>query len=156
MKRWVLIFLLGFTGSCTKALVQAQTIPVEARSRSYVASPNDVYYAVRSSLEHAGYDVASEKLEDGIITTTWIPATSDSHYYRVFDRKEYGVTGVYYMLEVSIAPDDRRTRVNIVAKTKSLAGNVTSSGIEEKKILKKVANALRRSEPSISNIGITE
>lgn len=143
--------------SCSKPLANARVLPrVDYQSRAFEADPNKVYYAVRDSLIQSGYGVASEKLDEGSIATTWVSTTSDSHYIEVFGRRDYGINGAYHQLDIQLSRDDGRTTVRIGSKMKSLVSTLRSSGKEERKILKLVADRLRTKEPEITNLGMEE
>jgi hypothetical protein len=160
MKKIALI-LLAFTAlvasACTKPLANASiTRNLEFMSRSYAANANDIYYASKWALEESGYPISGENLKDGILTTTWLPVKSSSHYINVFDRPDYGVTNSYYQLEIQVVPEGGRTEVRIAARTKSLVSNLKSSGTEERKVLDLIGGYLRKDEPTVTNLGIDE
>lgn len=143
--------------ACSKPLATAHIAPdVEYIGRSYAANANDTYYAVRWALNEAGLPVASEDLTAGIITTKWVPVTSDSHYIDVFGRRDYGVTNSYYQLDLRISFDGGRAQVQAAARAKTLAARFKSSGIQERKVLDLIGAYLRTGEPEVTNLGINE
>ncbi len=143
--------------ACSKPLATARIAPdVQYVSRTYAANANDTYYAVRWALNEAGLPVASEDLAAGIITTKWVPVTSDSHYIELFGRRDFGVTNSYYQLDLRISFDGGRAQVQAAARAKTLATNFKSSGIQERKVLDLIGAYLRTSEPEVTNLGITE
>ncbi|HPQ81433.1 MAG TPA: hypothetical protein PLZ86_06875 [bacterium] len=151
------LFLACLTSSCSKPLASAKVRTGSPEvSRDYAALPNDIYYATRWALVEAGYAVALENLQDGVIMTSWEPVRSDSHFIPLFDRKDYGVTNSYHQLEIKIVPGGGRTDVKITSRVKSLAARIKSTGIEEKKILDGIGNYLRKTEPSLTNLGVSE
>lgn len=129
---------------------------VEYESRDYAAGANDIYYAVRWALVECGYPVANENLPDGIITTAWVPVKSDSHYVDVFGRPDYGVTNSYHQLEVQVVPEGGRTTVKVGSRFKSMLAYLKSSGFEERKVLDRIGDRLRKAEPTVTNLGIDE
>lgn len=143
--------------ACAKPLAIGRvTGQVEYISRDYAAAPNDVYYALKWALVEGGYPIANENLEDGIFTTAWLPVTSDSHYIKFFGRPDYGVTNSYYQLEVQVVPQGGRTEVRVGSRAKTLASNFKSSGVEERKVLDRIGNRLRKTEPELTNLGVRE
>lgn len=151
-----LLIALSFC-ACAKPLATAKvTGKIDFVSRDYAATANDIYYALKWALVEYGYPVANENLADGVFTTAWLPVRSDSHYIRLFNRNDYGVTNSYYQLELQVVPQGGRTLVRIGSRAKSLVINMKSSGFEERKILDSIGNRLRKEEPEITNLGVNE
>lgn len=159
MNRCALFFMVAVmfaAQACAKPLATAKVLPeVNYISREFAAVPNDVYYSVRWGLDQHGYEVATEDLENGIITTAWRPVTSDSHYLPFFNRRDYSVTNSYHQLEIHISSQDGRSRVKVGSRIKSLVSNLKSSGIEERKVLASIGDYLGTSEPEITNLRVT-
>ena len=146
-----------FLSACSKPMAYGHIAqPIEYFSNDYAASPNDAYYAVRWALKDAGYPVEKEDLPGGIITSKWLPVTAGSHYVEIFGRRDYGATNSYYQLEVRITPGSGRTLVKVGSRVKTLAHNLKSSGVEERKVLAFVGNYLRSNEPNLTNLGLQE
>ena len=154
----VLLVIGVMTGACNKPFLHAKTSKnVQFESREFRASANQCYYALRYAFKINGYSMGSENLTDGILTTTWAPVTSDSHYLPLFDSRDYGVTGAYHQLEARVVPRGQdRTKLEIGSRVKGVVSNMKTSGVEERKILATVGNYLRKSEPEITNEGIEE
>lgn len=155
----VLVLVLGvIAGACNKPFLRAKTSKnVEFESKVFNATPNDCYYALRYAFKVNGYSMGSENLMDGVLTTTWTPVTSDSHYMQVFDSRDYGVTGSYHQLEARVVPRGQdNTKLEVASRVKGVASNVKSSGVEERRILATVGDYLRKHEPEITNEGIEE
>lgn len=150
------LFALVLAG-CSKPMASAKVVSdVEYYSRSYAANTNDTYYAVRWALKAVNIPVANEDLNNGVITTKWIPVSSGSHYIELFGRPDYGATNSYHQIDVHISSDQGRSLVKVGSRIKTLAANFKSSGNIEKKVLDEVGNFLRTSEPDITNLGINE
>ena len=149
--------LLLIASSCSKPLASAKvregSPPLSA---SFAAVPNDIYHAAKWALSEAGYSVASENLQDGVLESSWTPVTSDSHYIPLFERKDYGVTNSYHQLVVRIIPDGGRTDVEVSSSVKSLVANIKSSRIEERRVLEGIGDYLRKQEPALTNLGVDE
>jgi len=153
----ICVVLVCAVAACSKPLIDGRIAKnVRYHTRDYAANPNQLYYAARWALEENGYAVAKEDLPQGTVITTWQPVTSDSHYMKVFDRKDYGVTGSYYQLKIYIMSGGGRPKVRVGAPVKTIVANMMSSGVEEKKILDGIGNYLRSANPNLTNLGITE
>ncbi len=159
MKHLVWIFfaiILFATASCSKPLAVAKVNPsVRYVTREYVATPNDVYYAVRWALDQHGYALDQEDLGNGIVTSTWGPVRSDSHYVELFGRPQYTANSAHYQLDVKIIPDGANTKVRVGTRIKSLTSSLLSSGVEEDKVLISVGDYLRVEAPTITNLGVS-
>lgn len=159
MKRNPLLLLAVFSilTGCSKPILSAKiAADSPGVGRDYAALPNDVYYAARWALVNSGIPVANENLHDGVITSTWIPVSSGSHYIDLFDRKDWGVTNSYYQIEVRILPEEGRTSVTVITRPKTIVNNLRSSGAKEKEVLAAIGNSLRKSSPEITNLGVSE
>jgi len=158
MKKLALVIVaFSLFCGCSKPMVGGTvTTDNKAFSKDYAATPNQAYYAVRFALEENGYALDKEDLGAGIITTTWQPVTSDSHFIDVFGKRDYGVTNSYYQLKVYVVNEGDRTKVKITAPAKTLATKFESSGKQEKKVLASIGDYLRKREPDVTNIGIME
>ena len=125
-------------------------------SRDYATDPNDAYYAVRWALKENDLSVADEDLPAGVIKTSWVPVTSDSHYLALFGRRDYGVTGSYFQLEIHLVERGGRTQVKVGSRAKTLVNNLKSSGEVEYAVLNDIGNYLRKSAPEITNLGVND
>ena len=155
----VLILVLGVAaGACNKPFLRAKTSKnVKFDSKEFNATPNDCYYALRYAFKINGYSMGSENLSDGVLKSTWLPVTADSHYVPLFDSRDYGATGAYYQLEARVVPrGQNRTKLEIGSRVKGVVSNIQSSYVEEQKILATVGSYLRKREPEITNEGIEE
>lgn len=151
------LFIVIAAAGCAKPMMNATVIKdIYYESDDYAAVPNDVYYAIRWAMKENGYAVDEENLSDGVITSTWIPVKSDSHYIPMFGRREYGVTSSYYQLKIQVVSEEGRTRVKVGTRIKTLVSNLTSSGIEEKKLLAGIGDYLRKKNPDLTNLGVNE
>jgi hypothetical protein len=160
-KRYLIlaIVMLGVVvGGCNKPFLRAKpSKDVTFESRTYKATANNCYYAIRFALKRSGYTMSSENLADGLLKSSWVPVTSDSHYLPLFDSRDYGVTGAYHQLEIQVVPHgSHRTEVRVGSRVKAVVTGLQSSGVEERKVLAEVGDYLRKNEPEITNDGIGE
>lgn len=151
-------YLLPFTFSaCAHPAYEGREVTTKTFSRQFTTDANQAYYAVRWALKTDGYAITEEDLQNGLVKTGWLATKVDSHYLNVFGRRDYGVNGGYYMLDVVIKPPEGgQTEVSITSHVKSIMANLKSSGIEEKKILRKIADYLRSPNIKVTNIGVEE
>lgn len=152
----IVILISGLAASCAKPLATAHAVDTNYFSREYAAVPKDVYYAVRWALKERGISVAEEDLPGGIVKSSWMPVTSDSHYIAIFGRRDFGVTNSYYQVEVQLTDRSGRTLIKVGTKVKTLVNNLHSSGEVEYAVLNDVGNYLRKSAPEITNLGVNE
>lgn len=151
------LLMLIWMAACSKPMVGGNIArDVHYESATYAAVPNDIYYAVRWALKENAYPIDKENLSEGMITTSWVPVTSDSHYIPVFGRRDYGVTNSYHQLQVQVTSEEGRTRVRIGSRVMGLVSNIESTGMEEKKVLADIGNYLRTKDPDVTNLGLIE
>lgn len=153
----LIVAVVALVAACSKPLVTAKVSESpDYYSSDYAATANDIYYALKWALRDLHYAIDSENLQEGVVTTTWLPVKSDSHYLGVFGRPDYGVTNSYYQLRVTVEPQGGRTEVKVESCVKGIVPYLKSSGVEERKLLSAIGNYLRKGEPDISNLGIDE
>ncbi|MFH1830115.1 MAG: hypothetical protein ABH871_04995 [Pseudomonadota bacterium] len=153
----LIAFVAVACSSCSKPLVSARVDNrIQYFTQNYAATPNDTYYAVRWALKEAHLPVAEEDLPSGVIKTSWVPTTSDSHYLELFDRRDYGATNSYFQLEIHVEDGSGRTQVKVGSRVKTLVNNIYSSGEVEQKVLAGIGNYLRKSAPELTNLGVNE
>ena len=152
---WVLFSLTAVVG-CTKTFSIAKPQNLSAYQVTLPASPNDIYYALRWALTSNGYPIVEEDLQNGIITTHYVPVGAASHYADVFGHKDFGVTNAHHQLEVRLIPKSGKTAVQIHSRVQSLVQPFRSTGSEEKKILAKIGDYLRKNHVQITNLGVVK
>lgn len=149
--------LLCFTLSCAHPAFEAVEKTTATVSRTFETNANEAYYAIRWALKTSGYSITSEDLENGVVTSGWLSSKADSHYVAPFGRKDFGVNGAYYRLEIKLVPDgSSTTKIEITSRVKSMLAQLKSSEIEERKILNMVADYLRKPDIRVTNIGVEE
>lgn len=143
--------------SCSKPLATAKVAKDTGFvSGSFATGTTEAVAAVRWALKINGYSIANENLQEGVITTTWVPTKTDSHGIELFNRRDFGVNGAYHQLEVRVSSENGRIRIDVGSRVKTLVANLKSTGIEERKVLSEVGNYLRTSEPNLTNVGLDE
>lgn len=152
----LLVCLAVFFAACAHPMFEARKTVMPKVSKTFNTSANEAYNAVRWALKTGGYNVAGEDLKNGVVTSSWLASKVDSFYIAPFGHPDYGVNGSYYQLEIFIVPEDGKTRIDVVPHVKSVVAHFKSSGIEEKKVLDKVADYLRTSDIRLTNLGLEE
>ncbi|PIR16481.1 MAG: hypothetical protein COV46_08060 [Deltaproteobacteria bacterium CG11_big_fil_rev_8_21_14_0_20_49_13] len=144
--------------SCADPSIHASEREVATVSRIFNATPNDAYYAVRWALKTDGYNINKEDLDNGMVVSGWLPSKVDSFYIDPFgpEHKDYGTNGAYYRLSIKITPEDGKTKVEVTSLVKSIVPHLRSSEIQEKKVLRKMADYLRKADIDVTNVGIEE
>lgn len=123
-----------------------QTFPVDAKM---------AFKATKEALAFYGYDIQKEDENTSSLETHWQPATSDSHYVIVFNRPDYGTVGAYHKLVAKItSKGTNESQVEIYSQAQSIISNLVSSGIEEHKVLTKVADFTRKPNIEVTNVGL--
>ncbi len=157
MRKIQVVILLLVISGCAHPAYEGREVTTETFSRQFTTDANQAYYGVRWALKTDGYAITEEDLQNGMVKTGWLATKVDSHYMNVFGRRDYGVNGGYYMLDVQLTPlDGGQTEVSVTSHVRSMMSNLKSSGIEEKKILKRIADYLRSPNVKVTNIGIEE
>ena len=140
--------------SCAKPMAIATAKPQKAVSQTFANEPNEVYAAVRWALQTNGYPIETDDKQAGSLVSRWVATKIDSHYVKVFGRKDYGVTGAYHRLEANLIPEEGGTRLEMISDVQSVVSTIYSSGKEEKMILEKAADYLRDPSVAVTNLGL--
>lgn len=157
MRYAALLLACALLAGCSKPMAEARVASdIKYFSRTYAATANDTYYAVRWGLRQAGFPVAVEDLNAGTVVTRWMPVTSDSHAIMVFGHPDYGVTNSYHQLEVRISFEGGRSKVEVGSRVKTLVAGLASTGVSERKVLDAIGGYLRTNAPTITNLGVNE
>ncbi len=150
----LLLFLVPL--GCTKTLSTSKPISLPAYKKTFAATPNQIYYALRWALKAYDYPIAEEDLQNGVVRSRTVPVKATSHYIEVFHRPDFGVSGAYHHLEVRLIPKNGQTEVQVASKVQGVVKNIKSTGQEEGLILTKVGDYLRSTGSTITNLGIQE
>lgn len=155
MKKAVALALLVFVSltACNKAVVRGKERPTLPLSRTFSAPVPNVYEAAKQALAAAGYEIRETDETRGLIRTAWIGTQAASHYTELFGQHDYGTVGAYYRLEVRVSEKDGKSEIKVSAPVKSLVAHQKSTGREERKVLKKIADLLRRENFEMTNVG---
>jgi hypothetical protein len=154
MTKLVVVMALLVSVACAKPLVRGHTVLLEPVKDSFNAGTNAAYYGIRWALAERGYPIGYENLAGGIITSAWIPTTSDSHFLQPFNSKDYGTTGAYHQLELHVLPGGGVTTVSVASRVNSLVVGLKSSHREEKAVLQEIHNYLHGSGVQVTNVGV--
>lgn len=157
----VIMFILSWFGmtaeTCTRVIVYAKDYHTDPRKASYSTNQVTIIAALRESLKLFGYEIHLVDEERGKIISGWRPVESDSHYAKLFDRRDYGVSdGAYYQVVIDLIQEGPQVKVMVGTLVKSLAGRLESSGKVERRILDQLADNLRSPQIEMTNVGVTE
>lgn len=151
---WVLLALAVTASGCNRAIVRGRVRPVEPLTRSYAAPREEVYRAAKQALSMLDYSIESEQPAEGLIETKWQGTRAVSHYTELFDQRDFGTVGSYYRLELRIREREGKTEVVLSAPVKSLAPHQRSTSREERRVLGKISDLLRREDFEMTNVGV--
>lgn len=149
------LWLLASAQLCTKVVTYGATnytTPVEHR---YSADMATVTRQTQRALETLGYEVLSVDESRNRITAGWKPTTSDSHHFLLFDRQDFSAaTGSYYQLIADLVQDGSVVRVSLSTAVQSVAGKLSSSKVEENRVLTRLDDYLRSPQILMTNVGV--
>ncbi len=151
----VLILSIGALSACGKPRLFGKDMKVNPIIQNYPIDPKLAFQSAKEALAYNGYNIQTEDPKLGTMETHWQPSTSDSHYVNFFDRQDRGTVGSYYKLILKITPrGNGGSQVEISSLAKSIISNLESTGIEEEKVLKKIADYTRKQNIEVTNVGI--
>ena len=123
----------------------------------YAVSIQEAFKAAKESLHDLGYTLEKEDESQGLIVTKWQSTKAASHYLDLFDKKDFGTVGAYYRLNVKIADKEGKSEVQVSAPVRSvISGRMQTDYSEEKKLLRKIADKVRKEDFEMNNIGVME
>lgn len=152
----IVVTALGLGPACSHVVVRGTEQQLTPFSKVFKGSRETVWGAAKQALTDEGYKILEDRPAEGILETGWIPAKAASHYVDLFGRRDYATVGAYYKLYVLVSPEDDGQEVAVRGIANSTISNLKSSGAEEEKILRRIANLLRSPSIEITNVGITE
>lgn len=161
-KRWIVVLSLGLiaittTTACNRKLLYSRDREMEPISKLFPTAIDEAFRVAKESLIRLGYRIERENPTEATLQTGWLSTKASSHYIDLFDHRDYGTVGAYYRLEVKVAEKEGKAEVEVSAPVRSIiGGRLRSSHREEKKVLKKMADLLRRSDFEMSNVGVEE
>jgi hypothetical protein len=124
-------------------------------TQTFPVDPKAAFTATKDALAFYGYEVQKEDEKATTLETHWQPTTSDSHYVIVFNRPDYGTVGAYHKIVAKITSQGAgQSTVEISSQAQSIISNLVSSGIEEHKILTKIADFTRKPNIEVTNVGL--
>ena len=161
MKNFIKVFLVViwfsvFSGQlCTKVMVYGKDYNSAPVSGVYRNGRTEILQAVQKGLEIQKYEVATVDTDAGSIKSGWKPVETDSHYFDLFGRKDYGATdGAYYRMNVDLIEQGDSTKVIISTTVKSILGRLETTGKVEKRLKDYLENALRSPNIEMTNVGV--
>lgn len=156
LRRMAVVMAAISVVACAKPFVSATTTELPPVERSFAASANEAYYAVRWAMAVRGYPVGFEDLRGGVIQSSWVPTRADSHYIQPFTSTapDYGTTMMQQQYEIRVVPTGGETTVSVTSRVKSLVANPRSSGREERALLDEMAHYLRSRDVELTNVGV--
>ncbi len=157
-KLLVLVCFLVVTTSlagCNRVLLHSKDKELEAVSQTFSVGTEEALKAAKEAAISLGYTM--EREESAGFKTKWQSTRASSHYLDLFGRKDYGTVGAYYQLVVQVADKDGKAEVSVSAPIRGvITRRLYSSNREEKKVLKKMTNLLRKDDFEITNVGTSE
>lgn len=158
----VLILLVGlgllfsFTGQmCTKAIVYGKNYDTPPKKIRFQSDRASVFSAVEKTLQSQGYQIVEVDESRARFVTGFRAVESDSHYFNLFGRKDYGLTdSAYYRVTVDMIEEGSKVKVLVSTTIKTVIGKLESSGKVENRILTQVGDLVRSREIQMSNVGI--
>lgn len=149
------LILLATLAACGKPRLFGKEQEVNPIVKSFPIDSKAAFQAAKEALAYNGYNLQTEDAQQGILETHWQPSTSDSHYVWVFNRKDRGTVGSYHRLVVKITPKGgSESQVEIYSLAKSFIMNLKSTGMEEQKVLVKMADFTRKANIDVTNVGL--
>jgi hypothetical protein len=156
--RWVsvgfLAVLLAAAVGCGKPRLFGKEMEITPIIKVFPLNVQDAIKSAKEALAYNGYNVQKEDDKEGLLETHWQPTTSDSHYVVVFNRQDRGTVGAYHKLVLKITPQGNDSKIEIYSLAKSIISNLKSTGIEEQKVLAKIADYTRKPDINVTNVGI--
>lgn len=150
------LFVLLTGSACNKAILHSKDREMEPVSRTFATSVPDALRVAKEVLLNLGYKIDNEDPAAATLKTGWRSTRASSHYLDLFDRQDYGTVGAYYRIDLRVKESSGKADVEVSAPVRSVIGRIRSSHREEKKILGKIADQLRREDFEMTNVGVQE
>lgn len=151
----ILFWTFATAQGCTKVLVYGKNYDTDPRKLIFSNSREDVLAAVKKTLDRHGYQIHYQDEETGRFITGWKSTEAESHYFNLFERKDYGVAdGAYYKLVVNVMPENRYQKVLVSTTVKTITGKLESSGKLEAKLLNQMKDYLQAPQIEMTNVGV--
>ncbi|MBU0505788.1 MAG: hypothetical protein ABII18_00820 [bacterium] len=148
--------LLGHV-SCTKVIAYGAKNQTKPLTQSYSSNVSIAMTQAEKALESLGYRVLRTDESRNRLTTGWVATTSDSHYLEMFKRADYGGSaGSYYQVVCDVYEKGPKVEVSVSTIVKSISGQLKSSKVVERKVVKRVDEFMRSPQIVITNVGMQE
>ncbi len=136
---------------CTRPIVSGRVRPMDPLAQVYTASPDETLRAAKEALVLLGYSL--EREDEASLVTRWQSTRATSHFTELFDQKDFGTVGSYYRIELRVREREGKTEVAVAAPVKSIAPHQRSTYREERKVLRRIRDLLRRDDFEMTNVG---
>ncbi|MBX7147622.1 hypothetical protein K1X76_00930 [bacterium] len=152
----VCVWFTLFSGQlCTKVMVYGKDFNSVSTSAVFRNGRTEILEAVQKGLEALKYQVTVVDAEAGSVKSGWKPVEVDSHYFNLFERRDYGgADGAYYKMNVDLIEQGDSTKVVISTTVKSLIGRLESTGNVERRLKEYLEDALRSPNIEMTNVGV--
>jgi uncharacterized lipoprotein len=150
----LLLLTLITLSHCGKPRLFGKDMEIRPIIKVFSIQPAAALQAAKEALAYNGYNVQKEDDAQGLLETHWQPTTSDSHYVLLFNRQDRGTVGAYHKLVIKVTAKGSDSQVEIYSLAKSFVSNLKSTGIEEEKVLTKIADFTRKQNIDVTNVGI--
>lgn len=151
----LLLAMIGSLTGCNRVLLHSKDKDMDPLTQVFSIGTDDALKTAKEALTVLGYKI--EREESSSLKTRWESTKASSHYVDLFGHKDYGTVGAYYRLVVQVANKDGKAEVSVSAPIRSvITRRVYSANREEKKVLKKMADLIRKDDFEITNVGLSE
>jgi hypothetical protein len=153
----ITMFAVISSSSCTKVLLHSKDKEHPAVSQLFNTSVEEGVKVGREALVRLGYKISREDTDPPQILTGWQSAKAASHYIDLFDRKDYGTISAYYRMKLTVEERAGRALISVSTPTRSIiSGRLKTSFREERKVLRKIADLIRKEDFDITNVQVEE
>ncbi len=161
MRNFLILSLLIFywltfsAGMCTKDIVYGRDFYTNPIHETFSNDKASIMVAIQKTLDHLGYTTQVVDESKGEFVTGWQPVEAESHYVKLFDRRDYGAAdGAYYELTVDLSDVGSKTKVAVGTKVKSIVGKLETTKRVENKFLDQLRDNLRSPNIELTNVEV--
>ena len=140
---------------CTKDIVYGRDFYTNSVHETFSNDKASVMASVQKTLDKMGYAVNVVDESKGEVITGWRPVEAESHYVKLFERRDYGAAdGSYYQLTVDLSDVGSKIKVAVGTKVKTIVGKLETTGRVENRFLDQLRNDLRSPNVELTNVGV--